>query len=30
LPPGAYRLTGITDLGDRLPIRTLLDRDYTE
>ena len=33
IPPsktGAYRLTGITDVGDRVPIRTLLDRAWPD
>jgi len=27
---GAYRLSGITEVGDKLPIRTLLDRGWPE
>jgi ribonuclease BN (tRNA processing enzyme) len=27
---GAYKLTGITDVGEALPIRKLIDRDYPE
>jgi hypothetical protein len=27
---GAYRLTGITGVGDLIPVRTLIDRDYPD
>ena len=29
-PGGAYMLTGITDVGDEIPIQTLLDRDWPD